>query len=245
MAKRRARKTSPLYLPSAFDLFSPSKELVMKNIWVFGPLYGVMLILGLHSWIWSPSPSQQTHYWWSSLDGVSSGTTITPLPLYAGAVLVGFSILWFLFSLAVGTIAQIMAQESQLEAAANREPAFHKLWATVKELGWRMLGLYAAMAIIIGVGFILLIIPGLFMLRRYILAPYVMLDKRCGIADALERSAKLSKINTGAVWGLLGVLFLISLLHIVPIIGGLASFVIGALYSVAPALRYNQLKKLV
>lgn len=244
MAKHRARKSSPLYLASAFDLFQPSKDSVIKNIWVFGPLYGAMLLLGLHSWIWSPSPSQEPH-WWSAMGGVGSGTTITPYPLFAGAVLIGFSIIWFFIALAVGAISQIMAQEAQLEAAKGREPVFHKLWNTVKELGWRMLGLYIAMWVIIGIGFILLIIPGLFMLRRYLLAPYVMLDKRCGITDALEQSARLSKINTRAVWGILGVLLLIALLNIIPIIGGLAAFVFGALYSVAPALRYEQLKKLI
>jgi hypothetical protein len=60
----------------------------------------------------------------------------------------------------------------------------------------------------------------------------------------MDQSAALSKANTGAIWGVIGVMFLIGLANIVPIIGGLIAFIFGALYSVAPALRYQQLKKL-
>jgi uncharacterized membrane protein len=91
---------------------------------------------------------------------------------------------------------------------------------------------------------ILLVIPGLIMIRRYFLAPYVMLDKKVGIREAMDQSAELSKINTGSVWGIIGVSFLIALVNVIPIIGGLASFSLGALYSVAPAMRYLQLKKI-
>jgi hypothetical protein len=71
-----------------------------------------------------------------------------------------------------------------------------------------------------------------------------MIDKNLSIGDALNKSAELSKRNTGAVWGLFGVMLLIGLIGIVPFIGGLVSFVLGSLYSVAPALRYQQLKQL-
>lgn len=139
---------------------------------------------------------------------------------------------------------QIMAQAAQLAAVEGKPLSFNKLWATTKELGWRMLGLYIVGGLVIGVGFILFIIPGLIMLRRYMLAPYVMLDKKCGIADAMSESARLSYLNTGSVWGIIGVIFLIGLIGLVPIIGSLASFILGVLYSVAPAIRYKQLKNL-
>jgi hypothetical protein len=76
------------------------------------------------------------------------------------------------------------------------------------------------------------------------MAPYVMIDKNTGIQESLTKSAAISLKNTGAVWGIIGVLFLIGLVNIIPYFGGLAAFVLGSLYSVAPALRYQQLKKL-
>ena len=146
--------------------------------------------------------------------------------------------------LSVGTISQIMAQQAQLEGAEGKKIDFSKLWLVVKELGWRMLGLYIVVGLVILVGFILFIVPGLFMIRRYMLAPYVMLDRKVGISEAMNQSAELSKLNTGAIWGVIGVMFLIGLLNVIPLIGGLTSFVVGSLYSVAPALRYTQLRKL-
>jgi uncharacterized membrane protein len=115
-------------------------------------------------------------------------------------------------------------------------------WKTAKELGWRMFGLYILIGLYIFVGFILLIIPGLIMLRRYFLAPYVMLDTKCGITEAMERSAEISKPYSGYVWGIIGVMFLIGLLNAVPGIGWMFAFAFGMLYSVAPALRYQELK---
>ena len=170
---RRARRSSPLHLPGAFKLFTPSKELVLNNIWIFGPLYAVPLIFYIHSWIWSPLPNQAVH-WWQHSDFFSNGFTGSPLPAYSTFITVGFSIFWFIFIVALGTIAQIMAQTAQLDAVEKRPLDFQDLWKVVKQLGWRLLGLYAVMAVIIFIGFILLIIPGLIMIRRYIFAPYVM-----------------------------------------------------------------------
>lgn len=240
---RRARRTSPLHLPGAFDLFTPSKEIVLRNIWIFGPLYAVPFIFWIHSWIWSPLPNQHVS-WWHDSGGFSSAWPGGPLPTYSTFLLVGFSLLWFVIIAALGTVTQIMSQAAQLQAAEAKRLDFQSLWRVVKELGWRMLGLYIVMGLIILIGLILLIIPGLILIRRYFLAPYVMLDKKVGIQEALGQSAALSKINTSSIWGIIGVMFLIGLINIIPIIGGLVSFALGALYSIAPALRYQQLKRL-
>jgi hypothetical protein len=245
MARRaqRARQGSHLYLPGAFDLFRPSKEIVLNNIWIFGPLYAIPFIFWIHSWIWSPLPNQHVRLW-QHAGGFSSGWPGGPLPTYVTFLAVGFSLLWLLIIGAIGTIAQIMSQDAQLDGAKGKHLDFSNLWRVVREIGWRMLGLYVAMFLIILAGFILFIIPGFFMIRRYLFAPYVMLEKRTSIGEALRQSAALGLKNTGSVWGIIGVMFLIGLLNIVPIIGGLASFAMGGLYSVAPALRYLQLKKL-
>jgi hypothetical protein len=242
MARKRARRNSPLYMPGAFDLFTPSKELVLNNIWVFGPLYAVTLVFYIHSWIWSPLPNQHVG-WWHSADGFSSGWPGGPFPGYFTFISVGFSILWLLIIAFVGTVAQIMAQSAQLRVTEGRSLDFSHLWATVRELGWRVFGLYIVMGILISIGLILLIIPGLILIRRFFFAPYIMLDKKTSIREALDQSANLSRVNTGAIWGVIGVMFLIGLANIIPIIGGLVAFCFGSLYSVAPALRYQQFKK--
>jgi hypothetical protein len=240
---RRARRNSPLYLPGAFDLFAPSKEIVLKNIWIFGPLYAVALVFYIHSWLWSPLPHQHIRLW-QHAGGFSSGWPGSPLPAYLSFLLIGFSILWLVIIGLIGTAVQVMSNAAQLEAAEGKPLHFERLWRVVKDLGWRMLGLYLLMAVMFSIGLFLLVIPGLVLIKRYLFAPYVMIDKKTTISQSMAQSAELSRRNSGSVWGLIGVMFLIGLVNIIPIIGGLASFVFGALYSLAPALRYQQLKKL-
>ncbi len=238
-ARRRARRSSPFYIPSAFGLFTPSKDLFLKHIDVFGLLYIIPALLWLHSWI--STPTHGLNLWSRSSDANYSWT----FPGSFNAALIGFSILWFIFAIIVGLMVQIMLQKSQLDVVSTKKPDIGRAWQTAKKMWRPMIGLYIVMVLIFLAGLILLLIPGLFMIRRYIFAPYVMLEKKCGIKQALEESHQLGLTNTGAVWGLIGVMFLISLVGVLPLIGSLASFVVGALYSIAPALRYEQLKKLV
>jgi uncharacterized membrane protein len=242
-ARHRARLGSPLRLHGSFELFGKSKNLIMKNIWIFGPLYVVPFLFNFHAWDSTPALGGNKGDHWTRYSWFGSGYSGT-VPSFLFYSIIGFGIFWFLFVIAAGTIVQIMAQEAQLEATEGKALHFVKLWAVVKELGWRMFGLYLLMGLYIFVGLILFIIPGLIMLRRYFLAPYVMLDTRCGITEAMERSAELSKPYSGYIWGMIGVMFLISLFNVVEGIGWMAAFVLGMLYSVAPALRYQELKEI-
>ena len=236
-AKPKARRGSPLYLPSAFDLFKPSRDLVLDNLHVFGWLFALPLIFWVHSWLWTPAAGG--HFWNRFTDANYSWT----FPSSYNAAFIGFSILWFVIAIAAGTIVQIMSQKAQLEVSSGKRPELGELWTFVKLRWLSMLKIYVSVIGITLLGFVL-IIPRFIFLRRYFLAPYVMIEKNCSVKEAMRRSADLSRTNTGSVWGVIGVLFLIDLLGILPLIGSLASFAVGSLYSVAPALRYQQLKKL-
>jgi hypothetical protein len=241
-----ARRSSPLNLPTAFQLYKPSRDLIFKNLRIFAPLYLIPFIFSIHSWIWTPSANSDTgrsHFWDYSWFG--SGFSTSSLPSYFWYLFIGFSVFWLLFVLVIGTVVQIMSQQAQLDAAQHqRSIEFNQLWSTVKELGWRMVGLYLLILLYVIVGFILLIIPGLIMIRRYFLAPYIMLDTKCSIKEAMDRSADMSKPYSRMIWGIIGVMFLIGLANIIPAVGWLIAFYFGSMYSVAPALHYEQLKKL-
>ncbi len=241
MARTHARRTSPLNLPGAFELFTPSKDLVLKSIWIFGPLYAVPVIFWIHDWIWTPA-SSGTH-WWQHAYGAGGSWGSSPVASWNYAF-IGFSIFWFLLAVVLGTIAQLMVLVASLQAAEHKALDFQELWQVVKKQGLRLVGLYVVVSLYILVGLVLFIVPGLIMFRRYFLAPYVMIDKDCGIKEAMERSAAMSKPYSGSIWGIVGVMILISLVNIVPFIGGLASLILGMLYIVAPALRYQQLSRL-
>ena len=241
----RPRRGSPQHFTPAFSLLRPSYEIIKKHIWIFGPLYVVPFIFAFHTWLWTPSGVNATNdpFWHRFID-VGPAWSASPLPIFTSYGLIGFAFFWFLFTIAAGTIVQIMSQEAQLEGAEGHEVImFDKLWKVVRETGWKMLGLYMFIFAYIVVGLILFIIPGLIFIRRYFLAPYVMLDKRPkSISEAMEISARISKPNSGAIWGIIGVIFLIGVVSIIPIIGWLLSFALGVAYSIAPALRYQELK---
>ena len=201
-------------------------------------------IFWIHSWIWSPTPGQATHHWWRGAANFGSSSPGGPLATYPTGILVGFSILWFILIMVGGTLVQIMSQAAQLDASEDRPLTFEKLWSQARPIFWRMLGLYIVTALIVAVGFVLLIIPGVILLRRYFLAPYILLEKNVGVFEAMRQSAALSQTNPSSIYRVIGVMFLIGLLNIVPIIGGLAAFAVGSLYSIAPALRYQQLKQI-
>ncbi len=240
-SKSRARRGSPLHLHGAFELFSISKKLVTKNIWIFGPLYAVPLLFNFHSWLWTPAIGGDTGHHWTRYSWFGSGFSAS-VPSYLWYSFIGFSFLWLAFVLTAGTIVQIMTQQAQLNAAQGKSLDFAHLWRVVKESGWRMFGLYLLVGLYITVGLIFFIIPGLIMLRRYFLAPYVMLDKKVGIKEAMDQSAAMTKPFSGAIWGVFGVMILIGLTNVIPFIGWMIAFVLGMLYSVAPALRYEELK---
>ncbi len=240
--QRRPRRSSPFNVESPFKLFGKSKKLIQKYIWIFGPLYFISLIFSFHAWAWTPAIGSDNGHWWTTYSWVGSGFSSTTVPTFLWYGFAGFSLIWFVFVVAAGIAAQIMSQKAQLEVSEGKSPSFDKLWVTFKELGWRMTGLYLVMALYITVGFILLIIPGLIMLRRYFLAPYVMLEQKCSIKEAMERSAAMSHPVPKAIWGVIGVMILIGLLNAIPYLGWMIAFAVGSFYSIAPALRYQELK---
>lgn len=108
---------------------------------------------------------------------------------------------------------------------------------------WRLLGLIIVTGLLIGVGLILFVIPGLIMARRYILAPYYLIEHDLRIGEAMERAAKESKPFSWSIYGIMGVTFLIALVGIFGLFGVIASTILSVLYALAPAIRYYEVKK--
>ncbi|MDB5161409.1 MAG: hypothetical protein JWO96_789 [Candidatus Saccharibacteria bacterium] len=231
-----------MHITPSFDLFSKSKQLVLDNLNILWPFFLLQLLFLMNNWLTNPASVHGTNRVGYDITGHSVGIASPTFPNYSWSLFLGigfFAIIWIVVSI----IFQIMLQRAQLDIIEGKKSSFSHLWATVKELGWRMVGLYLLTGLYILIGLIL-IIPGIIMFRRYFLAPYVMLDRKCSIKEAMERSAAISKPYSGYIWGVIGVMVLISLLGIIPFIGSLVAFVVGALYSLAPALRYQELKKL-
>jgi hypothetical protein len=222
----------------AFELFPKSYHLVRKNIWVFVTLCIFPLIIGLSNGVWVVDSQRHFHTDAPVIWGAIGTST---LPAYAWG---GFGIT-LIFAMVLAIILQIMTQAAQLDVSMGKSANLSRAWKVVKARGLQMLGLYLLVGLITAVGFVLFIIPGIIMLRRYFVAPYVLLEnKEMGVWDAMEKSAQLTKQDPWSVYSILGLMLLFSLFGVFPIIGWIAAFLLHFFYSVAPAIRYQELKKI-
>ena len=80
-----------------------------------------------------------------------------------------------------------------------------------------LFGLYLLMLILILVGFVLLIIPGIYLSVAYMLAIPLMVDKNLGVWEALETSRKAIHKRWFTIFGLTLVIMLINLVAMIPL----------------------------
>jgi hypothetical protein len=95
-------------------------------------------------------------------------------------------------------------------------------------------------AFLVIVGLILLIVPGIIMMRRYYLAPFYLIDKKMGVFEAMRTSAQASKQYSDSIYGVFGVMLLFLLLCFV-----LVGFALLMMYYCADALRYEQIRSAI
>jgi uncharacterized membrane protein len=215
-------------LPSAFSLFGSSlrawkiniKTSVLLSLLIFIPIFGLVTIALAQA------------YYRSNTNGSSASLNITSAAL---GILCGLLII-FIGIVSIGAFYKV-----QLDSARGQKIGLKEAFRLGRHYGIKIIGLSILMAIVIAVGFLLLIIPGLFMMRRYYLAPFYLVDKDMGIMEAMKASAADSKPFSAAIWGLIGVTFLMAILSTLPVIGIIASL-LPALYSFAPAVRYTQIQ---
>lgn len=216
----------------SFSLFNKSKELVLANINTYGILLLAPFLLQLFTNIRSRDLSIFER---AATSTGNYGFSPTTVGIGAGLGLV---------FLVLNVIITIMMYSLTLESAKGKKPTISELWAFTQKYGVKLFLLSIVMAFIIVLGFIALIVPGIILIGRLFLAPYVMIDKDMDIMDSLKESSRISKPYFGYVWGIVLVPIVLSLPAIVPFVGWIVAFALTSLYAVAPALRYLELKKL-
>lgn len=111
---------------------------------------------------------------------------------------------------------------------------------------WHTIWRFAVVSIITGIvtliGFVLLIIPGIYLMLRFALVKFLIIDKKnVGIMDALHES---SNLTIGVKWELLGLLLVILLINILGVIpAGLGLLVTVPISMFALAHVYVELSK--
>jgi len=119
---------------------------------------------------------------------------------------------------------------------------FGDVWDTFKAIWWKLILVAVVVGIPIGVGLILFLLPGLYLLSRLILAPYILIDQQGGVMESANRSWELTK---GRAWPVfVAFLFgaILELPSIVPVVGQIVALILTILYSAGTPLRYFELK---
>jgi hypothetical protein len=205
-------------LQSAFSLFGPSIEAFKIN-----PVVLLVFLLVPNIITSFPITEELQH----------KSAPMLILQAFAGIAMVAVC---FLFGTALTASTLASAQGKKINLQQSLDKAFHFFW--------RFVGLTILIGLIVVVGLILLIVPGIFMIRRYILAPYYMIDRDLGIMDTLRLSAKESRALPWPLWGLVGVELLLTLPIIIPFVGIFIAVGFQVVYACAPAIRYGEYKKL-
>jgi uncharacterized membrane protein len=222
---------------SSFALFTKSKEMVQRNLKLFIIVYLLPLFLTILDMGSKQRMNEKKQLFEASNPFVN-------FPTSAIVSIIGLGVILLIVGLVLAVLYQAFITSLEFEAAKGKTVKAAHIWDMTKKYALRLLGFGIVYGLMIVLGIALLIVPGLIVIRRYFLTPYAIIDKDMSIGDAMRYSADISKPHSGYVWGVIGVLILISLVGIVPVVGGLLSLVLGMFYSVAPALRYNELKHL-
>lgn len=153
---------------------------------------------------------------------------------------VGFGVLMLIVAIILESMLVILA----LRSAQGGHPTLKKVWSEFKEKGLRLVVQIIFVGLLTALGFILLIVPGVILLWRLFLAPFILVDKNTGIMESIKQSWHMTRRFAWPVYSILLFTLLIALTSVTPIVGGLIAFALGLLYTVAPALRYEEIKKL-
>ena len=135
--------------------------------------------------------------------------------------------IWWLMSVGASYYLQVSAAQGKI---INTADCYRKSWHYIS----RIIVFTILFSLMVLVGLVLLIIPGLIIIRRYILTPFYIVDQDLPINKAMELSAKQTKPVSGYVWGILGVSIVIELT--VTIISLLFVFIPGATVIIATLL---------
>ncbi|MEX0881822.1 MAG: hypothetical protein WEC17_02510 [Candidatus Saccharimonadales bacterium] len=238
MAKNRPRRGSPLHLAGAFELFGQSYQIIKRNSEVFIVLFSVGVLLAMWETLGRYVEDEPARDWKAFLINRGFGSNVDTGVFAAGGFMFFISILYALAYLLL-TIAVLRASQGQKITLSGlwRELVDRWLWL-------KLIGAFILVALALIAGFIALIIPGVILIWRLFFVPFVLIDQKTTIEGAFRRSWRMTR---GFAWPIYSVIFvavLLSITNVLPIFGPLIAFVLGAIYTVAPALRYQELKKI-
>lgn len=112
---------------------------------------------------------------------------------------------------------------------------FGDLWAP--DQFWNYVGAAIISGVIIVIGFILLIVPGIYFALRFLFVPYLVVDRKLSPMDALKESSRITKGQKGALLLLLLALLALNILGAIALVVGLLVTIPMTMLSIVHAYR--------
>ncbi len=222
-------------LTPAFDLFGKSLERVRENLNVFSIVY----LISAATTLWQIYAQHHGHTANGASQAIADAGAVVGLK---SDTAVGAAVAVVAVLVIANLIATLWQFILALRLAHGKNPGFSDIWKEFTAKGLKLLVLLVVISVLVIIGFIAFIVPGLIALRMLFYAPYIMLDQNVGVAEAMRRSRKLTEGNWGAVYGIILVGIVLGFSGFIPYAGPAIQLVLAAIYSVAPALRYYELK---
>src|SRR3989344_2410515 len=147
---------------------------------------------------------------------------------YSAATIALFIVAGIAFGI-ISILAKMGATQLALKAHDSAESAtFGDLWAP--HPFWKFIGGSILVGVIVILGLILLIVPGVIWASRYLFVPYLLMERRSSPFEALKESARITYGHKWQLLGLLGLTMLINILGaILLLVGLLVSIPVSAL----------------
>lgn len=209
-------------LATSWSLVSPSVDLLKQNLWptiYLSFLPALVLTAGL-------------------VVMQSGQTANVPDREMAGRIILILAAVWAIVTYPAFTYLQARAIHGDRPTVME---SFRK--GLPRLLPLILMSLLAGLLIVLGL--IALIIPGLILIRGFMLAPYYVVDKGMGPVEALKQSYKDSTPVSAFIWGVIGVELAFALVGglfaAIPVIGQLIALAFSYPYIFAPALRYGEI----
>ena len=148
----------------------------------------------------------------SGIDAALTGSTDDP------------SIIGTLINLALGTLISMGATAFYLAAHDNPDTAdLALLWHPSPF--WNYLGASILLSLAVGIGFVLLIVPGIIFGLMFMFTPFVVIERELGPIEAMNESSRLTR---GYKWPLFGFVLMLVLINLL----GALALIVGLLVSV-------------
>ena len=169
-------KSDTKTLSNAFDLLPKSYNLVRQNLGLFALVSSASILMAVLP-AFNANDVDTTNVSFANFFQSSLGVNVGV----------------FAVIIVVSLVLQVMAIALELKAANSKKTNVGELWTAAQKYTFRILGLGIVVGLMVALGLLLFIVPGIIVIGRLMLAPYVMVHEDLSIRDSLRRSNELVK----------------------------------------------------